>query len=810
MTSMALNPTVAAGTIARWQSNATEALNVAEQSINAVALRGSSGKDGKAAVTKIISGARQVLPIMRAVSELHPIAKVVVGTFGALVEMEAARQNNNLQIAVVYHSMTITMHAFCQLEDLLDLMDSAELQTTLNELVLTMREFGNLANTYYRYSAKHAIWRLFRSAEYKEQLHDINDRFMRLRGGVELILRARASVVTFRTYGQVQTIAYNIDTVIEMLGAINAREEKALTYSNSFGGPDSVIQDDILLFKVAEILGEKLPPQIKAALRKDMEDILKQDRTQFDFALHAARDHIEEGVARSEMAIIRHLDAGPHELIYDRDIKTLWQEMKWRTNVKVRPFVDALHGFYHRKYGSIQQETGFPPHDAWTLKYLAKVMYHPAIGNAIDEDGSGFISVHELNHFVESRPVSSWTVPETLVFWAVVWPQSNVFYHRDVVHCLRRIRMLINQRFKQITDIFEDYLAVLKHIDIVVESFSDDSDEDGSDGLLALREAYIDVKDRAILKFLEDTDYRISDVSTLEYIAGQRIELILAPLLGQILTRHMEIIEVVPVKELDDEKVGPMYETCASIFDAFYERFQDLKKGWKQQKVDVRLYMESFANGLFTAIYNADQSGFNELEEEVDEFGDEFEDEDEENDTLDEVAAVADNTTRLLQMVSDMSIKMAAMEARQVNMEMMLVNAGLQDPPRARNIFDRSPATEDPGMFLSMLGQGVNVSTDEVYPPGKPAIHSEGRGILHPGHPRRQIHDRDEGAYPPRQPDRPNNERRRTVYHPGNTTTRHDGPDIGHHVLAHEEELYESDGETYNGDNVQDASHQRY
>ncbi|KAF4592955.1 hypothetical protein EYR38_008661 [Pleurotus pulmonarius] len=778
---MALNPTVAAGTIARWQSNATEALNVAEQSINAVALRGSSGKDGKAAVTKIISGARQVLPIMRAVSELHPIAKVVVGTFGALVEMEAARQNTNLQIAVVYHSMTITMHAFCQLEDLLDLMDSAELQTTLNELVLTMREFGafsdavlwvpltfalrapsgNLANTYYRYSAKHAIWRLFRSAEYKEQLHDINDRFMRLRGGVELILRARASVVTFRTYGQVQTIAYNIDTVIEMLGAINAREEKALTYSNSFGGPDSVIQDDILLFKVAEILGEKLPPQIKAALRKDMEDILKQDRTQFDFALHAARDHIEEGVARSEMAIIRHLDAGPHELIYDRDIKTLWQD-------------------------------------------------HPAIGNAIDEDGSGFISVHELNHFVESRPVSSWTVPETLVFWAVVWPQSNVFYHRDVVHCLRRIRMLINQRFKQITDIFEDYLAVLKHIDIVVESFSDDSDEDGSDGLLALREAYIDVKDRAILKFLEDTDYRISDVSTLEYIAGQRIELILAPLLGQILTRHMEIIEVVPVKELDDEKVGPMYETCASIFDAFYERFQDLKKGWKQQKVDVRLYMESFANGLFTAIYNADQSGFNELEEEVDEFGDEFEDEDEENDTLDEVAAVADNTTRLLQMVSDMSIKMAAMEARQVNMEMMLVNAGLQDPTRARNIFDRSPATEDPGMFLSMLGQGVNVSTDEVYPPGKPAIHSEGRGILHPGHPRRQIHDRDEGAYPPRQPDRPNNERRRTVYHPGNTTTRHDGPDIGHHVLAHEEELYESDGETYNGDNVQDASHQRY
>lgn len=42
---------------------------------------------------------------------------------------------------------------------------------------------------------------------------------------------------------------------------------------------------------------------------------------------------------------------------------------------------------------------------------------HPAIGNAIDEDGSGFVSVHELNHFLEKRPNKSWTVPETLVLY---------------------------------------------------------------------------------------------------------------------------------------------------------------------------------------------------------------------------------------------------------------------------------------------------------------------------------------------------------------------------------------------------------
>lgn len=36
---------------------------------------------------------------------------------------------------------------------------------------------------------------------------------------------------------------------------------------------------------------------------------------------------------------------------------------------------------------------------------------HPAIGDAIDEDGSGFISVHEANHFLKRIP-NGWSVPQ--------------------------------------------------------------------------------------------------------------------------------------------------------------------------------------------------------------------------------------------------------------------------------------------------------------------------------------------------------------------------------------------------------------
>ncbi|KAJ6610271.1 hypothetical protein B0H10DRAFT_1953978 [Mycena sp. CBHHK59/15] len=52
---------------------------------------------------------------------------------------------------------------------------------------------------------------------------------------------------------------------------------------------------------------------------------------------------------------------------------------------------------------------------AWTLFVLSKVTYHPAIADAIDEDGSGFISIHEINSFIQGRP-KKWSVDQWLTF----------------------------------------------------------------------------------------------------------------------------------------------------------------------------------------------------------------------------------------------------------------------------------------------------------------------------------------------------------------------------------------------------------
>lgn len=49
-------------------------------------------------------------------------------------------------------------------------------------------------------------------------------------------------VSTFDTHEQVQTVSANINTVIQMLGAIGAKEQKAEEYSKAHGGAGNIIQ----------------------------------------------------------------------------------------------------------------------------------------------------------------------------------------------------------------------------------------------------------------------------------------------------------------------------------------------------------------------------------------------------------------------------------------------------------------------------------------------------------------------------------------------------------------------------------------
>lgn len=56
------------------------------------------------------------------------------------------------------------------------------------------------------------------------------------------------------------------------------------------------------------------------------------------------------------------------------------------------------------------------PEDAWTVSFISSQYMHD-IGDAIDEDNSGFITQREANQFVTSKPFK-YSLPVWIAYWA--------------------------------------------------------------------------------------------------------------------------------------------------------------------------------------------------------------------------------------------------------------------------------------------------------------------------------------------------------------------------------------------------------
>ena len=80
----------------------------------------------------------------------------------------------------------------------------------------------------------------------------------------------------------------------------------------------------------------------------------------------------------------------------------------WKLNVKTRLFVMTLQDYFNEK---VQEKSDDPtnPHDKpvntddWAIQFISLAWLQP-ITEALDENGSGYISIVELNRFTDSMP----------------------------------------------------------------------------------------------------------------------------------------------------------------------------------------------------------------------------------------------------------------------------------------------------------------------------------------------------------------------------------------------------------------------
>ncbi|KAG8684986.1 hypothetical protein FRC09_015022 [Ceratobasidium sp. 395] len=157
---------------------------------------------------------------------------------------------------------------------------------------------------------------------------------------------------------------------------------------------------------------------------------------------------------------------------------------------------------------------------------MTKVIFYPAIGDAIDEDSSGYVSLHELNHYFDSRP-QGWTVPQWIAYWATGWYRDNLRYRDKIMSRLRFLEGAAETMHPENKEVFEEFVQSIKQgIERIVESLYNDSldyfedDSEQTTELDALRIKYTELTTKEVEEQLAKSKYELDDKRMLMLVIG--------------------------------------------------------------------------------------------------------------------------------------------------------------------------------------------------------------------------------------------------------------------------------------------------
>ncbi|KAL7282001.1 hypothetical protein ACG7TL_003468 [Trametes sanguinea] len=558
-------------------------------------------------ITKqVVEGVSHVLDYMGIVAQAHPIAAIVVGALSKVVSMEKQRHENNAHIVVVHATMVKTVYHVRFLARI-PAKAEADLEERLNVIFQhmsgTIRDFGAFVDTY------HGCWqktyKVLFSHVHKEKLESFNARFQQHREDLDEMRKTLTQV-------QMTNVLTNTEEILKRLKNVDPDVQKAEAFVRDNGGADNVRTNPALVEQVANILQERATVSMKENLRQGFDDLLEKHTARYLKKLDSVQDTVLSSVSAAERAIISRLDEGPHHLIEDKEIQQIWerecvlglppsggsrlsQEMsRWKSCVKCRIFIEGLHEHYQ----AIFHQHGAHK-DAWTLSFFSRVMYHSAIGDVIDDDGSGYLSASEVNDFIsEQRCLSHWSKPE----WFAL-------YYRSIRHIMSQLQ----ESLHSLDNVPEKDTVVL-----IVESlkpFVLAADvEDFSrivkipHQLRRLQDEYRSYDQRKIIENLAHFGNHVADRTTLDAVVGDtRVELHMMPLLYILVIRLQEIVaDILRAGSINNQNLVGVEElatSCIAVFVAFEDRMRDLVRGWRCEGKDISMQVDRYADGLFKKLY---------------------------------------------------------------------------------------------------------------------------------------------------------------------------------------------------------------
>ncbi|KAJ2935948.1 hypothetical protein H1R20_g1144, partial [Candolleomyces eurysporus] len=240
--------------------------------------------------------------------------------------------------------------------------------------------------------------------------------------------------------------------------------------------------------------------------------------------------------------------------------------------------------------------------DEWALEYIDVVHLDPIV-EAIDDDFSGFISIHEANRFAVARP-KGWSLLRWFAYWAAGWAIS-VKRYRDQIYGL--VQKIFEARLDVLPcnrAIFSDYLdsSAFTFLDSLLRSTQPHVGEyDSTDPKLAELISNLDEQqEERLLSNLKDLKYNIPSVDNVTLVTGPgRVERFAFPLIYLLLKHHLHVIRLSSQYRLCSAEMLAHSFSLLNVLISLRQRAEKLEAIFRQKSRSIRDQFLKFSFGMF-------------------------------------------------------------------------------------------------------------------------------------------------------------------------------------------------------------------
>ncbi|KAF9482851.1 hypothetical protein BDN70DRAFT_874437 [Pholiota conissans] len=467
---------------------------------------------------------------------------------------------------------------------------------------------------------------------------------------------------------KIDSMDIKVDKIISVLfrHLDTPRERDVFKFMQQNGGPEKCVNDLDLLPKLISKAGEspktgkftvsdqaelrELQKALSEALKEDLDKVLEKHYSRFEKVLQVQSNNLKQMSAHLEdqgilmqthttklgkildtVTTIMVLEEGKFKTksvkLKDPEIQRVWNQMNLTTSsVKAKVFVLTFRDHIRVDNSTINTPIQGPallPGDMnsltvrspnasstqddseWVLEYI-DVAYVQPIVEAMDEDGSGFISVKEANNFALARP-KDLSLLHWIAYWAAGWHLNLVEYQKELYSILVQMHAAassIHVANRAFVDDFLDH-SVMRRVEALLRSIKGLPDISKRDPHLVTVANYVSSWQLERLRTnLSDMGFVIESPFVATTISGSsRVETWIMPLLLLLLQRHLDVIQLAKTVVLDKTEFEAHVTSLTSIFVVFDERMENLEAKFQQLHKDVDAQFNSFSYGMFYAAF---------------------------------------------------------------------------------------------------------------------------------------------------------------------------------------------------------------